>query len=130
MQDIEMVLFRFPNPQSSKRFNGVIDRPRPGRPTVATKYEEKILNVLLTFTSQQNEISTFSIYKILKKNQFHPFKVKLVHEFNQDDFDRRIEFCESMMFRIDENPKFSLNIVYSDEATFQLNGNLNIHNCR
>lgn len=130
---VERTIRRFEETGSVK------DRPRPGRPKDATN-DEKTLDVLLTFTedphssirkaSQQHDISTFSVHKILKKNKFHPFKVKLVHELNEDDFDRRIEFCEDMMFRIDENPNFASNVVFSDEATFQLNGNLNRHNCR
>jgi len=54
----------------------------------------------------------------------------LVHELNEDDFDRRVEFCENMMARIDNNPNFHFNIVFSDESTFQLDGTLNRHNCR
>ena len=124
------------------RFNdtgSVKDRPRSGRPSTATN-EEKSLDVLLSFiedphtsirkTSQQHEICKFSIQKILKTNKFHPFKVNLVQELNEDDFDRRVEFCEEMMARIVEDPNFASNIVFSDEATFQLNGTLNRHNCR
>lgn len=34
------------------------------------------------------------------------------------------------MSKIVEDPDFASNIVFSDEATFQLNGTLNRHNCR
>ena len=54
----------------------------------------------------------------------------LVHELNEDDFDRRLEFCEKMMNRIDNDPDFLFNIVFSDEATFQLSGECNRQNCR
>jgi len=80
--------------------------------------------------AQEHGISMKSVHRILKKNKFHPFKVTLVHELNEDDFDRRVEFCEDMMARIDNNPNFHFNIVFSDEATFELNGTLNRHNCR
>lgn len=117
----------------------VKDRPKPGRPVSATG-PEKSLDTVLSFvedphcsirrTAQQLEISKSSVGNILQTNKFHPYKVKLVHELNEDDFDRRLEFCEVMMRMIDEDPHFSFNIAFTDEATFQLDGTLNRHNCR
>lgn len=125
-----------------RRYNetgSVKDRPRTGRPISATNADNS-LNVLLSFIddphsstrkiSQEHEISTMSVYKILQTNGFHPYKVKLVHELNEDDFDRRVEFCEDMMSRIDDDHNFPSRIVFSDEATFELHGTLNRHNCR
>ncbi|EFN82646.1 hypothetical protein EAI_11103, partial [Harpegnathos saltator] len=66
--------------------------------------------------------------KILKMNKFHPYKIHLVQELNEDDFDRRIEFCDLMMEKIAKDPNYLSNVVFSDEATFQLNGH-NRHNC-
>ncbi|EFN81575.1 hypothetical protein EAI_17384, partial [Harpegnathos saltator] len=110
-----------------------------GRPKSATN-EEKALNVLLSFTenphsslrrtAQAQEIGTSSVRRILKSNKLHPYKMTLVHEINEDDPDRRLEFCEDMILRIDQDPDFLYNIVFSDEATFQLNGTCNRHNCR
>ncbi|KAJ8934037.1 hypothetical protein NQ318_020835 [Aromia moschata] len=115
------------------------DPPKSGRTTSATN-PEKSLDTMLSFiedphssirrSAQQHEISKGSIGNILKRNKFHPCKVKLVHELIEDDPDRRIEFCETMIRMIDEDPHFLFNIVFSDEATFQLDGNLNRHNCR
>jgi len=71
-----------------------------------------------------------SVHKILKQNKFDSFKVRLVHELNEDDFDRRVEFCEIMMARIDTDPDFLFKIIFSKEMTFQLNNTLNRHNSR
>lgn len=115
------------------------DLPRLGRPSSATN-EEKSLDVLLSFTenphhsirraAQEHDIGRSSVHKILNRAEFHPFKVKLVHKLNEDDFDRRVEFCEDMMGRIVEDPFLPSNIAFTDEATFQLDGTLNRHNCR
>lgn len=43
---------------------------------------------------------------------------------------RWLQFCEIMMQRIDADPNYLFSIIYSDEATFQLNGHVNRHNCR
>lgn len=117
----------------------VKDRQKPGRPRTATN-EESSLNVLLSFVenphestrraAQHHEIDQKSVLKVLKNNNFHPFKVKLVQELNEDDPDRRNEFSETMTELIIADPQFLRNIVFSDEATFQLNGDVNRHNCR
>ena len=80
--------------------------------------------------SKLTNISTGSVHKILKKNKFFPYKIQILHELNEDDYDRRIEFCESMCQRIDEDPHLIKNICFSDESTFFLNGIVNRHNCR
>lgn len=117
----------------------VKDRPRSGRSKTATN-EDKSLEVLQSFVedphtsinrvSQENEISFGSVHKILKLNKWHPFKMSLVHELSEDDYDRRMEFCETLMAMIIENPELLDNIVFSDEATFELTGNVNRHNLR
>ncbi|KAG8296970.1 hypothetical protein J6590_045812 [Homalodisca vitripennis] len=51
-------------------------------------------------------------------------------QLSEDDYDRRVEFCELVMRKCDDNRDFLTNILFSDEATFFLNGNVNRHNCR
>ncbi|KAJ8946769.1 hypothetical protein NQ318_018978 [Aromia moschata] len=94
------------------------------RPTSATNPEKSIvtmpsfiedLHSSIRRYVQQHEISKGSIGNILKRNKFHPSKVKLVHKLIEDDPDRRIEFCETMMKMIDEDP----------QTLFQHKGNLN-----
>jgi len=68
--------------------------------------------------------------RILKWIKFYSYKIHLVQELNEDDFDQWNEFCELMMQRIDEESNFLFNIVFSAKATFEVNGNVNRHNCR
>ena len=67
---------------------------------------------------------------ILKSINFHPCKVHLLQELNEDDPDRRYEFCEIMMGRNDRDPLFLYNTAFSDEATFTLKGEADRQNCR
>lgn len=102
--------------------------------------EEVQLNMLLELQDNphnttralaaDNEISQSSVVKYLKKHQWHPYKVTLVQELNEDDPDRRIEFCDNMMERCNADADFVNRIVFSDEATFYLNGTVNKQNCR
>lgn len=102
--------------------------------------EEVQLNLLLDCTENPHrttrdlaadyEIHHSSVAKYLKKHKWHAYKVKLVHELNEDDPDRRVEFCEIMMERGNADAEFFSRIIFSDEATFYLNGTVNRQNCR
>lgn len=104
-----------------KRFEetgSVKNRPKTGKPASAIN-EEKALDVLQSFiensqtsvrrTAQKHEITPMSLYKILKRNKFHPYKTRLIHELNKDNFDRRVYFCETIMAKIDAEPDFLSN---------------------
>lgn len=80
--------------------------------------------------ARESGFSTTSVFRILHKHKYHPYKIKLVHELNEDDFDRRLEFCELFSNRIENNEHLLYNICFSDESTFFLNGYVNKHNCR
>ena len=68
--------------------------------------------------------------KILKQNKFHPYKIHLLQELNEDDFDRCLEFCELMMEKIDAEPDFVCNIVFfQTKQRFNLTV-MSIDNCR
>lgn len=82
------------------------NRRIPGKPLSAT-IEEKTLDVAQSFVedpklsirkaAQQNDISRMSVQRTLRGIKFHPYRMYLVQELNDDDFDRRNEFCEFMM---------------------------------
>ncbi|KAG8333323.1 hypothetical protein J6590_000455 [Homalodisca vitripennis] len=42
--------------------------------------------------------------RALHQNQYKPYKIHLVQELSEDDFDRRVEFCKLMMANIDNKP--------------------------
>lgn len=95
----------------------VKDRQRTGRPKLATNFD-KGFEVMQTFVenppstlrkaAQAHKISSMPIHRILVKEKWHPFKIKITHELSEDDFDRRTEFCDEMMRRYDDNNNFRL----------------------
>lgn len=117
----------------------VKDRAGRGRRRSATA-DGKSLDILQTFvenphtsirkSAMEHDVSHTSVLQILKRGKFHPFKIHLVHELLEDDFDRRVEFCDTVMEKCHVNPNFVRSVLFSDEATFVLNGNVNRHNCR
>lgn len=110
---------------------------QPERPIINEPVEVAVLghvamdnNQSLNQLSQASGVSTSSVWRILKKHKFHPYKIKLVQELNEDDNDRRLEFCEIMSNNLLNNGNLLYNICFSDECTFFLNGEVNRHNCR
>lgn len=116
----------------------VNDKPKSGRPKVMN--EERCLQVLLEVEENPNissrqlsanhNVEQRTILRVLNKEKYHPYKIQLVHELSEDDPDRRTEFCDLMMIRCNMDPAFLQRIVFSDEATFHLNGSVNRQNCR
>ena len=122
-----------------RQTGSVRNRSKSGRPLSATN-EEKQLDVLQTFVedpnssvprvAQTHDIAPMSVWRILKKNKFHPYKLQYVQELQNGDEERRIRFCERMMALIDVRPIFPYQIVFTDEATFTLTGEVNNQNFR
>lgn len=78
----------------------------------------------------QTGISHETVRKALKMHKLHPYKMQILQELYDDDFDRRIEFCEFMSRQVNAIPNILPNICFSDECSFFLNGNVNKQNCR
>ncbi|KAJ8936038.1 hypothetical protein NQ318_015444 [Aromia moschata] len=81
-------------------------------------------------TASTLNISHSSIPRVLTENQMHPYKLVPTNALAEDDFDRRILFCEQMMQMIDDNTLQIENVLFSDESTFTLHGYVNHQNCR
>lgn len=76
------------------------------------------------------DISKSSLHRILKQEKIKPYKLMYTQELLEDDPDRRCEFSEMMINKINNDPDFKNKILFSDESTFCLNGEVNRHNCR
>ena len=74
-------------------------------------------------------LSSSSIYAILKELKLKPYIPRLCQALNEDDFDRRLEFCETWNGMMLRDPTFPHQILWSDEAKFHLCGAVNRHNC-
>ncbi|KAJ8956559.1 hypothetical protein NQ318_019283 [Aromia moschata] len=108
----------------------VRDAPRQGRPKINENVQQDVILSALENPSIDLNIGKSSVSNIFKKVKYHPYRVRLIHELAEDDFDRRTEFCEYMMDHNNQNNGFIANILFSDEATFFLNGHVNRQNTR
>lgn len=81
----------------------------------------------LTRRSLDSGISKTTIYRILKEEKFHPYRMSLHQALNQNDMQRRLNFCNW----IEQQPhNFHRNILFSDECTFKSDAEVNTWNFR
>lgn len=119
--------------QKYRELGHVRDAPKPGRRKINENIQEDIIlsaienpHCTVRGLSRDLGIGKSSVANIFKKVKYHPYKVRLIHELSEDEFDRRTEFCEYMM----NQNNFTDNVLFSDEATFYLNGHVNRQNTR
>lgn len=98
------------------------------RDTVATMLTQSPRKSLRRLSSETG-ISKSHLGRMLKEMDYKPYRPRLVHHLNDDDPDRRREFCELLFGQCHANSDFLDSIVWSDEAKFMLNGRVNRHNC-
>lgn len=146
----DLFVERFPNVEPPSRqgihklnsrfeqTGSVAELPRSGRPTSVCTEEN--LNVVAQCyvqsptksqrkASSEYEIPRTSLQRIQKKLKLRPYRPTLLQGLNEDDPDRRLEFCESYVIRCEADTNFYKTILWSDEATFKINGRVNRHNC-
>lgn len=63
------------------------------------------------------ETSQSSIY-VFKSEKYYPYRIQLEYELNEDDSDRRMEFCEKLEARHLQALLFKKNILFTDESAF------------
>jgi hypothetical protein len=77
--------------------------------------------------SYETGIPQSSVQRILHKQlHLYPYKIMLLQELTEQDKVNRLEFATWML----NNPSSISHILWSDEADFHLDGDINRHNCR
>ena len=105
----------------------VVDAQRSGRPK--SRHSEKNIRVLeeayalsqgksIRHAAVELEISRSSIQRMLRKDiKAFPYKLQTVHKLEEDN-DRRVEMCETLLYHYVNDPSILDNIWFSDEAVF------------
>ncbi|KMQ90923.1 transposable element tc3 transposase, partial [Lasius niger] len=112
--------------------------PRQQKQDVLVNNEDMSVDVLAAVTenphvstrdiARDRGISQSSVSRILRKNKFHPYRISLLQELSQHDFNMRIQFCTWAQNKLEEDPGFFRFVLWSDEATFKSDGTINRHN--
>ena len=120
-----------------EKSGSVHDAQRCGRPVSVTINENKesvsehFQNNPSSSASRASlvlDVSRTSLRRMIKELGLHLYRPRLVQELNEDDFDRRVEFCEKLEHMFCQKPELIDCIIWSDEATFKLDGSVNRHN--
>ena len=116
----------------------VVDAQRSGRPKSGRSEENiRVLEEAYALSQRKSirraavelEISRSSIQRILRKDiKAFPYKLQAVHKLEEEDNDRRVEMCETLLYHYENDPSLLDNIWFSDEAVFHLSGRVNRHN--
>jgi hypothetical protein len=116
----------------------VEDLHRSGRPTTILT-EEKLEEIQEMVTTNPNlSVRQGSAQAGIRKSSYHaamttlhlkPYHPTLIVDLNEDDFDRRSQFCEIWLEKFKNDPHLIDHIFWSDEARFNRNEAVNRHNC-
>lgn len=79
--------------------------------------------------SRETGISKSTVNRILQGVKFHPYHITLVQSLTPQDYATRLEFCNWAVTQINVDNNFFNYVMFSDEATFKNDGQLNRHNC-
>lgn len=115
-----------------------VHKGRSGRPRTATSPASSAM-VLERFEqspqkstkqcARETGVSRTSVRRIIKTAKLKVFIPRLLHALNEDDPDRRIQYCKWFRDMVQADEAFVEKVVWSDEAQFKLNGTVNRHNC-
>lgn len=86
-------------------------------PSTSTRLIARQLNVSQSFVSQ-----------VLRTEELHPYHIQRVQALQEEDFPRRVEFCEWLIRQDRVNPNFTSDVLATDESCFTRNGIMNFHN--
>lgn len=76
------------------------------------------------------EISKSSVFKTLKEFKYKAYKFTNHQQLFPEDKEKRTEFCETMFNILNEREDILEKILFTDEASFTLNGKVNSQNFR
>lgn len=120
-------------------FNKQEKPPRPGQRLA--KVSEEMKSQIIRFAEEKPNSSTHEIatvfgisqstvFKLLKRSKFKVFKFPKHQGLSNGDIEKRTQFCETMMDLINVDGGLLYKILFTDEASFTIDGDVNSHNYR
>jgi hypothetical protein len=87
-------------------------------PSAVERRPSTVENTDRTKEGAAKSSSTTSINRIFKELKLQPYQLIRYQQLNEDDTDRRLEFCEIWQKRVLADQQFPQNIMWSGEAKF------------
>ncbi|GFV41160.1 transposable element tc3 transposase [Trichonephila clavipes] len=97
--------------------------------------EDKASNVQAStsvrLVAEALDLPRSTVQKIMRNIlRYYPYKLQLVQELLPHHFETRHLFALQFLARLEVDPEWPWNILWTDEAHFHLDGSVNTHNCR
>ncbi|GFU35820.1 transposable element tc3 transposase [Trichonephila clavipes] len=96
--------------------------------------EDKSSNVLASTSvrrvAEALDLPRSTAQKIMQNILRYPYKLQFVQELLPHDFETRHLFSLQCLARLEVDPEWPWNILWTNEAHFHLDGSVNTHNCR
>lgn len=73
-------------------------------------------------------VSDSRVRQIIKQHKFHDYKFKKVNTLHEGDPNRRLEYCNWFLQRLDEDNHFPRKVLWTDESLFTNSGIFNRRN--
>ncbi|XP_044265289.1 uncharacterized protein LOC123011749 [Tribolium madens] len=73
-------------------------------------------------------VSSFTVHRTLHEQGLHPYHLQRVQALQPEDPARRLVFAQWLSQKLDEEPNFLRNVLFTDEAIFTRDGISNRHN--
>ncbi|XP_064463674.1 uncharacterized protein LOC135374662 [Ornithodoros turicata] len=78
--------------------------------------------------SNETGVAATTVWRVLNRAKYHPYHLSLHQALHDDDFAKRIEFCNWVLNMQDAQGTFSENVLWTDEAHFSRDAQVNLHN--
>lgn len=78
--------------------------------------------------AREHDLSYATVQKILKEEKLHAFHYTRVQHLRPADYPARQTFCENFLRNVDQDPRYSSRVLFSDESLFTQEGIFNVHN--
>ncbi|KAJ4430364.1 hypothetical protein ANN_22580 [Periplaneta americana] len=112
-------------------YKGRSGRPRISSPASSAMVLERFEHSPKKSTKHcvRDGISRTSVRRIINTAKLKVFIPQLLNALNEDDPDRRMQYCEWFRNMVQEDEVFVGKVVWSDEEQCKLNGTVNWYNC-
>lgn len=135
-------------PRNARTIVLAVQRARENKPLVAhqegvpprqipTAREQQILDYFarnptssLHRAARQFRVCHRTVHNILKGDKRKPYKFKKVQALLPRDLPVRSSYCQWVLDKVDDDPNFLFNVMWTDESTFTRNGIWNRQNLR
>ena len=77
------------------------------------------------------QIPSTSVWRVLRQRlSMKPYRIQLLQALGDGDREKRLKFCEFALHEQAQDENFLSRLIFSDEATFHISGQVNRHNVR